>query len=306
MIASCRPYHRRRCLPGIVITRHRRRLAVRRRPRALLGARQPRLQRHARDHRFRRVRLRLPRRRAASATSRSTMCRRSTATTSGIPAIAPIRSAIRARRSIGVIAAREAWSDAGLRDRRAGRRRRDRQRRRRHRRRRAAVPRLLRRARQEGHAVRDPDLDRRHGVERDFDFAAAARRQPRAVVRLHELDRRDRLRGGADPRRARPTSCCRAAPTRASRPGMIFGFSRMHVVSTAYNDDAGRGVAAVRPGARRLRARRRRVDGRARARGSRAGARRARSTRRSTATARPATRITACRWRRTARRSCAR
>ena len=58
---------------------------------------------------------------------------------------------------------------------------------------------------QQGHAVRDSGVDRRHGVERDLDLAAAARHQPRAVVRLHELDRRDRLRGGADPRRARPT-----------------------------------------------------------------------------------------------------
>ena len=81
--------------------------------------------------------------------------------------------------------------------RRAERRRRHRQRRRRHRRRRAAVLRLLRRARQEGHAVRDSGVDRRHGLERDLDLAAPARRQPRAVVRLHELDRRDRLRRGA-------------------------------------------------------------------------------------------------------------
>ena len=63
-----------------------------------------------------------------------------------------------------------------------------------------------------------PVVDRRHGVERDFDLAAAARHQPRAVVRLHQLDRRDRLRRGADRARAKPTCCCRAAPTRASRP----------------------------------------------------------------------------------------
>ncbi len=43
--------------------------------------------------------------------------------------------------------------------------------------------------------------------------------QPRAVLRLHELDRRDRLRGGAAARRARSTSSCPAAPTRASRRG---------------------------------------------------------------------------------------
>ena len=82
-------------------------------------------------------------------------------------------------------------------DCRAERRRRHRQRRRGHRRRRAPVLRLLRRARQARHAVRHPGVDRRDGVERDFDLAAAARHQPRALVRLHELDRRHRLRGGA-------------------------------------------------------------------------------------------------------------
>ena len=65
-------------------------------------------------------------------------------------------------------------------------------------------------------------------------------------------------------------------------------------------------LAAVRSRARRVRARRGRVDGRARARGPRAGARARTSTRRSTATDRPATRTTACRWRRTAARSCGR
>ncbi len=88
-------------------------------------------------------------------------------------------------------------------------------------------------------------------------------------------------------------------------PGMIFGFSRMRAVSTHYNDRAGGGVAPVRQGPRRLRARRGRVDDGARARGSRARARRARSTRPSRATPRPATPITACRWIPTASRSCA-
>ena len=64
---------------------------------------------------------------------------------------------------------------------------------------------------------------------------------------------------------------------------------------------AGPGLASVRQGAGRFRARRRRVDAGARARGSRACARRAGSTPRSTDTRRRATRITACRWRRTAR-----
>ena len=56
---------------------------------------------------------------------------------------------------------------------------------------------------------------------------------------------------------------------------MIFGFSRMRAVSTHYNDRAARRLAAVRSRPRRVRARRRRVDGGARARRSRAGARRA-------------------------------
>ena len=174
---------------------------------------------------------------------------------------------------IGVIAAREAWADAGLRIARAERRRRHRQRRRRHRRRRAAVLRLLRRARQEGHAVRDSGVDRRHGVERDFDLAAAARHQPRAVVRLHELDRRDRLRrGAAARRRGRRDPVGRHRCVRDARDDLrlLADEGRVDGLQRA----AGRSVAAVRQGARRVRARRRRVDAGARARGSRARARR--------------------------------
>ena len=184
---------------------------------------------------------------------------------------------------VGVIAAREAWIDAGLRIGEPERRRRHRQRRRRHRRRRAAVLRLLRRARPQGHAVRDPGLDRRHGVERDLDLAAAARHQPRAVVRLHELDRRDRLRGGADSlRRGRRAAVGRRRRVRDARHDLRLLADARGV--DGVQRSPGRRVAAVRPRPRRLRARRRRLDGGARARGSRPRARRHASTRRSTAT----------------------
>ena len=89
-------------------------------------------------------------------------------------------------------------------------------------------------------------------------------------------------------------------------PGMIFGFSKMRAVSTPLQRSARRGVAPVRPRPRRLRARRRGVDDHARARGSRAGARRRDLRHASTATARPATPTTASRWIPTASRSSAR
>ena len=89
-------------------------------------------------------------------------------------------------------------------------------------------------------------------------------------------------------------------------PGMIFGFSRMKVVSTALQRSArptrrGRSIEAA-TGSCSAKARGCSCSS---ARIARARAAR-RSTRRSTATDRPATPITACRWRRTARRSCAR
>src|SRR6267143_2584377 len=68
-------------------------------------------------------------------------------------------------------------------------------------------------------------------------------------------------------------------------PGMMFGFSRMRVVSMAYNETPAQ---ASRP-----------FD-RGRERAPR------RSTRRSTATDRRATPTTACRWRQTEKRSCGR
>ena len=181
--------------------RHRRRLAVRRRPRALLGSRQPRLQRHARDHRVRRVGVRLPGRRAGDRRHDRRCAGARRRRHLGRAATAPIRSATRAPRSSASSPRARRGPTPGCAIARAERRRRHRQRRRRHRRRRAQVPRLLPRARPEGHAVRDSGVDRRDAVERDLDLAAAARRQPRAVVRLHELDRRDRLRRGAAARR---------------------------------------------------------------------------------------------------------
>ena len=131
-----------------------------------------------------------------------------------------------------------------------------------------------------------------------------ARHQPRAVHRLHQLHRRDRLCRRADPaRRGRRADHRRRRRLRHARHDLRLRphARRVHPLQRS----AGRGVAAVRPRSRRLRAGRRRVDAHARARGPRAGARRARSTPPSTATARPATRTTACRWTRTAPRSSA-
>ena len=88
-------------------------------------------------------------------------------------------------------------------------------------------------------------------------------------------------------------------------PGMMFGFSRMRVVSTALQRPTGR-----RPRGRSIAGATASCSARARgwwcssARIARARAAR-RSTRRSTATGRPATPTTACRWRPTARRSSA-
>ena len=173
---------------------------------------------------------------------------------------------------IGVIAAREAWGDAGLSHRRAERRRRHRQRRRRHRRRRAAVLRLLRRAREARDAVRDSGVDRRDGLERDLDLAAAARHQPRPLVRLHELDRRHRVRGGAHPlRRGRrdPVGRHRRVRHAGHDVRLLAHESRVDGVQRS----AGRSVASVRQRARRVRARRGRVDaGRSSARIARARA----------------------------------
>ena len=267
---------------------------------------QPRLQRHARDHRVRRVRR-------SPAGSR----RRSTGVTiDDVPPLEgddiwdPDYRADPKRYSraalIGVIAAREAWSDAGLRIGEPG----------------AGV--II------GSGGGGIDVGERQ--YHDFFVERGRKVTPYAIpvsivgMMSSEISISLRLRGvshvlscgctsstdaigyaaALDPRRARPTSLLSGGADACVTPGMIFGFSRMKVVSTAYNDAPGGGVAAVRPRARRVRAGRGRVDGRARARGSRAGARRARSTRRSTATGRRATRTTACRWRRTARRSSAR
>ena len=99
---------------------------------------------------------------------------------------------------IAVIAASEAWQDAGLAARRAGRRRAGWLRRRRDRRCRAAVRRILQRRLEARHAVRHPGVDRRHDLERDLDRPGAARHQPRRLDRLHQFDRRDLVRRVAD------------------------------------------------------------------------------------------------------------
>ena len=93
-----------------------------------------------------------------------------------------------------------------LATRRAGRRCAGWFRRRRDRRRGASVLRILQRRSawlEARDSVRHSRLDRRDDLERDFDLARAARHQPCSVDRLHQLDRRDWLCRGADPRGGR-------------------------------------------------------------------------------------------------------
>ena len=162
---------------------------------SVLGRHPQRPERHARHHRVRRLDLSLPGGRAGAARRHRVgdgARRRARPRETRADPKRYSRAAL-----FGVLAAREAWNDAGPRVRRAERRRDHRQRRRRHRRRRAPVPGLLQERRPARHAVRDRGRHLRHGVERDLDRARPARHQPRAVDRLHELDRRDRLRGDA-------------------------------------------------------------------------------------------------------------
>ena len=187
---------------------------------------------------------------------------------------------------------------------RARRRRDHRQRRRRHRRRRAAVPGLLHQRRPQRHALRDRDRHLRHGVERDLDLARAARHQPRAVDRLHLVDRRHRLRRGAAAlRRGRRAAVGRHRRLRAAGHDLrlLAHARRVHPLQrSARRRPRGPSTAAATGSCS------------ARARGwwcsnARTGRGRAArtSTPPSTATPPPATPITACRWSPMATRSCA-
>ena len=134
---------------------------------------------------------------------------------------------------IAVIAAREAWTDAGLRSNEPGagvivgsgaggidvaR---------------AAVLRVLQRRLEAGHALRHPGVDRRHDVERDFDRARTARHQPR---RCRPAAPARPTRSAMPPRSsaAATRTCCSSGGADACvTPGMIFGFSKMRVVVDA-------------------------------------------------------------------------
>ncbi len=172
--------------------RNRRCLGVRRRARQVLGRDQDRPERHARDYRIRRLDLSLPGGRAGA--RHRHVLRRGARRRAG--------SARNARRSQALLAGGAVRRGGGARSlerrgpqlRRAQCRRDHRQRRRRHRRRRTPVPGLLPERRPARHAVCDRGRHLRHGVERDLDCAGPARHQPRPVDRLHELDRRARLR----------------------------------------------------------------------------------------------------------------
>ena len=202
-------------------------------------------------------------------------CRRSRATIPAIANIAPIRAATRGPRWSAVIAAREAWNDAGLRAGHEG----------------AGVIigsggggidvgekpvlRLLRRAGPKvtpyaipisivGMMSSEISISLRlrgvsHVLSCGCTSSTDAIGYAAALTRTGEAD--VVLSGGAD-------ACV--------TPGMMFGFSRMRVMSTAYNDTPAEASRPFDRGARRVRPRRRRVDGRARARGLRARARGAR------------------------------
>ena len=278
----------------------------RRRARAVLAPRQPRLQRHARDRRFRRLPVPVHRCGAGSAgvdrrcgRDRRSARRRRARSAAGDR----IRGDTRRPSLIAVIAASEAWQDAGLALGEPGAGRARRQRRRRDRRRRSG----------------STPSSSATGWKRVTPYAIPVSivgmisSEISIALELHGISHvvstgctssTDAISyaGVADPR-GRSGSSCRGGADACVTPGMIFGFSRMRAVSTHYNDQP---AAASRPfdaRPRRLRPRRRRVDDGPRARGSRARPRRARSTRRSTATARRAMPTTASRWIRTASRS---
>ena len=200
------------------------------------------------------------------------MRRRSTASTSR-----PARS-LRSAALFAGVAGRRHRRPRGLgrrrpAPRRAARRRHRRQRRRRHRSRRAAVPRVLHRRPEEGHPLRHPRVDRRHGVERDLDRAAAARHQPRALDGLHELHRRRGLCAvPAARRRVRRAALRRRRRLRDAGHDLRLRADAGDV--DALQRHAGHRLAALRSRPRRLRARRGRVDAGARARGDGPGARR--------------------------------
>ena len=264
---------------------------------------QPGGQRHARHHRLRRVHLSLPRRCRRAATRRSGSSRCSTASTAAADTRADPRRYSRAA-LFGVLAAREAWNDAGLRFGEPG----------------AGV--II--------GSGGGGIDVGEQQYKDFFTNDGRHVTPYAIalgicgmvsseisisLGLHGIShvlstgctsstdaigyaRMLLLLGESDVLLSGGTDGC-------VLPGMIFGFSRMRAVSTALQRSPGRGLAPVRSRPRRLRARRRRLDGRARARGSGAGPRRAHLCHASKATPRPAMPITACRWIPTAPRSCA-
>ena len=136
-----------------------------------------------------------------------------------------------------------------------------------------------------------PDADAERPGRRRRPRARRPGRRAHAGQRLRLRRRGDRLRRRHDPHRPRRRRRRRRHRGGRSTRCRIAAFAAMQALSTR-NDDPERGVAPLRHGPRRLRARRGRRRRRARDRRARQGPRRARSTPSSPAWACPPTRTT--------------
>ena len=201
-------------------------------------------ERHARDHDVRRLGLRLPGRRRRAAGRHVGGGRGRGRGRRRLGSRAPIRGATRAPRSSASIAGREAWRDAGLRVGEPGAGRHHRQRRRRHRRRRAAVP-ATSSPTAAGRSRPTPSPIGICGMVSSEISISLGLRGVSHVLSTGCTSSTDAIGYAAALLRAGDADVVLSGGTDGCvLPGMIFGFSRMRVVSTHYND---RPAEASRP-----------------------------------------------------------